>query len=260
MIGKLTGTLAEKNPPHILIDCQGVGYEVLVSMNTFYHLPAPGERVSLATQLIVREDAHLLYGFGSAQERSCFRELIKVSGLGPKTALALDDSLTQGVGASAEQAFPPLLAQATGWQVVNAGVSGDTSAQALARLPELLQQHRPQLVIVGIGGNDFLRRQSTSQTKQNITRIVQACLDADAQVLLVAIPGLGLLATAGLLSDHAMYEEIADELGVPLLADAWAQVLSEPQLRSDQIHANAQGYAAFTDKLLAGLRAHGLLR
>ncbi|PAT35486.1 arylesterase [Vandammella animalimorsus] len=176
------------------------------------------------------------------------------------TVLALGDSLTQGVGASAEQAFPPLLAQATGWQVVNAGVSGDTSAQALARLPELLQQHRPQLVIVGIGGNDFLRRQSTSQTKQNITRIVQACLDANAQVLLVAIPGLGLLATAGLLSDHAMYEEIADELGVPLLADAWAQVLSEPQLRSDQIHANAQGYAVFADKLLAGLRAHGLLR
>ncbi|PAT37296.1 Holliday junction branch migration protein RuvA [Vandammella animalimorsus] len=94
MIGKLTGTLAEKNPPHILIDCQGVGYEVLVSMNTFYHLPAPGERVSLATQLIVREDAHLLYGFGSAQERSCFRELIKVSGLGPKTALAVLSGLT----------------------------------------------------------------------------------------------------------------------------------------------------------------------
>ncbi|PAT39542.1 arylesterase [Vandammella animalimorsus] len=174
--------------------------------------------------------------------------------------LALGDSLTQGVGASAEQAFPALLAQATGWQVVNAGVSGDTSAQALARLPGLLQQHRPQLVIVGIGGNDFLRRQSTSQTKQNITRIVQACLDAGAQVLLVAIPGLGLLATAGLLSDHAMYEEIADELGVPLLAHAWAQVLSEPQLRSDQIHANAQGYAVFADKLLAGLRAQGLLR
>ncbi|MDO4723479.1 MAG: Holliday junction branch migration protein RuvA [Comamonadaceae bacterium] len=94
MIGKLTGTLAEKNPPHILIDCQGVGYEVLVSMNTFYHLPAPGERISLATQLIVREDAHLLYGFGSAQERSCFRELIKVSGLGPKTALAVLSGLT----------------------------------------------------------------------------------------------------------------------------------------------------------------------
>ena len=94
MIGKLTGTLAEKNPPHILIDCQGVGYEVLVSMNTFYHLPALDERVSLATQLIVREDAHLLYGFGSAQERSCFRELIKVSGLGPKTALAVLSGLT----------------------------------------------------------------------------------------------------------------------------------------------------------------------
>ena len=89
MIGKLTGTLLEKNPPELLVDCHGVGYEVQVSMSTFYNLPAVGEQVSLLTQFIVREDAQLLYGFGTAQERAAFRELIKISGVGPRTALSI---------------------------------------------------------------------------------------------------------------------------------------------------------------------------
>ena len=89
MIGKLTGTLLEKNPPEVVVDCAGVGYEVQVPMSTFYNLPALGERVSLLTQFIVREDAQLLYGFASAPERAAFRELIKVAGVGPRTALAI---------------------------------------------------------------------------------------------------------------------------------------------------------------------------
>ena len=89
MIGKLTGTLLEKNPPEVLVDCAGVGYEVQVPMGTFYNLPALGERVSLLTHFIVREDAQLLYGFGSAPERTTFRELIKVAGVGPRTALGI---------------------------------------------------------------------------------------------------------------------------------------------------------------------------
>ena len=89
MIGKLTGTLLEKNPPEVLLDCHGVGYEVQVPMSTFYNLPGVGEPVSLLTQFIVREDAQLLYGFGSAPERAAFRELIKVAGVGPRTALAI---------------------------------------------------------------------------------------------------------------------------------------------------------------------------
>ena len=89
MIGKLTGTLLEKNPPEVLLDCHGVGYEVNVPMSTFYNLPAVGERVSLLTQFIVREDAQLLYGFATAQERQAFRELIKISGVGPRTALSI---------------------------------------------------------------------------------------------------------------------------------------------------------------------------
>ncbi len=89
MIGRLSGTLVEKNPPEVMVDCHGVGYEVLVPMSTFYNLPAVGEKVVLLTQFIVREDAQLLYGFGSAQERQTFRELIKISGVGPRTALSI---------------------------------------------------------------------------------------------------------------------------------------------------------------------------
>ena len=89
MIGKLTGTLLEKNPPEVLVDCAGVGYEVQVPMSTFYNLPAVGQQVGLLTQFIVREDAQLLYGFGTATERAAFRELIKISGVGPRTALAI---------------------------------------------------------------------------------------------------------------------------------------------------------------------------
>jgi holliday junction DNA helicase RuvA len=89
MIGKLTGTLGEKNPPQVLVDCNGVGYEVDVPMSTFYNLPAPGEKVTLLTHLVVREDAQLLYGFGSSGEREAFRQLIKISGVGPRTALSV---------------------------------------------------------------------------------------------------------------------------------------------------------------------------
>lgn len=94
MIGRLSGTLLEKNPPQLLIDCNGVGYEVGVPMSTFYNLPALGEKVVLLTHLAVREDAHLLYGFGSAAERDAFKQLIKISGVGARTALSILSGLS----------------------------------------------------------------------------------------------------------------------------------------------------------------------
>jgi len=93
VIGRLRGTLAEKQPPHLLLDVGGVGYEVEVPMTTLYRLPAQGEIVTLHTHLVVREDAHLLYGFGEKRERELFRELIRLNGVGPKLALALMSSL-----------------------------------------------------------------------------------------------------------------------------------------------------------------------
>lgn len=89
MIGRLSGILVEKNPPQILVDCQGVGYEVDVPMSTFYNLPGLGEKVTLLTHLTVREDAHLLFAFGTAEERNVFRQLIKISGIGARTALSI---------------------------------------------------------------------------------------------------------------------------------------------------------------------------
>ena len=89
MIGRLSGILGDKNPPQIVLDCHGVGYEVDVPMSTFYNLPASGERVSLLTHFVVREDAQILYGFGTAEERTTFRQLIKISGVGPRIALGL---------------------------------------------------------------------------------------------------------------------------------------------------------------------------
>jgi len=94
MIGRLTGILLEKNPPQILLDVQGIGYELDVPMSTFYNLPALHEKVVLHTQLIVREDAHLLYGFLSNDERVAFRQLLKISGVGPKLALSVLSGLS----------------------------------------------------------------------------------------------------------------------------------------------------------------------
>jgi len=94
MIGRLSGVLLEKNPPQVLVDCQGVGYEVDVPMSTFYNLPHTGEKVTLFTHYVVREDAHLLFGFGSSSERAVFRQLIKITGVGARTALAILSGMT----------------------------------------------------------------------------------------------------------------------------------------------------------------------
>jgi Holliday junction DNA helicase RuvA len=94
MIGRLAGVLLEKNPPQILVEAGGVGYEIEVPMSTFYNLPASGERVTLLTHLVVREDAHLLYGFGTEAERRAFRQLLKISGVGARIALSVLSGLS----------------------------------------------------------------------------------------------------------------------------------------------------------------------
>ena len=96
MIGKFTGTLGDKNPPQVLVECHGVGYEVQVPMSTFYNLPGKGEPVSLLTHFVVREDAQVLYGFETAAEREAFRQLIKISGVGPRTALSVLSGMSVG--------------------------------------------------------------------------------------------------------------------------------------------------------------------
>ena len=175
------------------------------------------------------------------------------------TVLALGDSLTFGTGASAETSYPAVLAGLTGWNVVNAGVSGDTSAQALARLPALLAEHQPKLVIVSIGGNDFLRKLPESDTRAHVHAICKQSLDAGAQVLLVAVPRATVVAALGQMTDHALYAEVAKDLKIPLQREAWGEVLAQPDLRADAVHANARGYAQFARSVQGTAAAVGLL-
>ena len=128
MIGKLTGTLLEKNPPEFLVDCHGVGYEVQVPMSTFYNLPQVGQPISLLTHFIVREDAQLLYGFATAQERQTFRELIKISGVGPRMALSLLSGL------SIEELAQAVATQEAGRLVKVPGIGKKTAERLLLEL------------------------------------------------------------------------------------------------------------------------------
>ena len=174
--------------------------------------------------------------------------------------LALGDSLTHGTGASPAESYPAVLATLTGWQLVNAGVPGDTSAQGLARLPALLDEHRPALVLLGLGGNDLLRRQPEDALRANLREACERSRAAGAQVLLIAVPRPALAAAfTGSLADHPLYAELAAELALPLLSDGWASVLADDALRSDRIHANAQGYARFAARLRDAAQAAGLL-
>ena len=128
MIGKLTGTLTDKHPPEVIIDCHGVGYEVQVPMSTFYHLPALGQPVSLLTHFVVREDAQLLYGFATLQERHTFRQLIKVSGVGPRTALSILSGL------SADDLAQAVSLQEVGRLVKVPGIGKKTAERLLLEL------------------------------------------------------------------------------------------------------------------------------
>ncbi len=128
MIGKLTGTLLEKNPPQILIDCHGVGYEVDVPMSTFYHLPASGEKVALLTHFVVREDAQILYGFATTAEREAFRQLIKITGVGPRTALGILS------GMSVQDLAQAVTAQEVGRLVKVPGIGKKTAERLLLEL------------------------------------------------------------------------------------------------------------------------------
>lgn len=190
----------------------------------------------------------------------CGRETIKGSPVpAGAVVLALGDSLTFGTGAALASAYPAVLAQLTGWQVVNAGVPGDTSAQALDRTPALLQAHQPALVLLCIGGNDLLRRQDEAASKAAIEGLVNLIRQAAAQVMLIAVPKPSLAARfTGSLDDHPMYGQIAQTLKVPLHRQGWSTVLADDSLRADPLHANAAGYEAFAKGLMASLRASAL--
>ncbi len=175
--------------------------------------------------------------------------------------LALGDSLTAGAGVAPEQAWPALLAQKTGWAVINGGVSGDTSAQGLQRLPRLLEEHHPALVLVALGGNDMLRRLPQQETAANLSRIIALVKAQGAKAVLIATPNPSLMgAVFQNLSAPDFYRTVAKAQQVPLIENAIPDVLSDPQLKGDPLHPNAAGHALLASKLYRELAKIGFAR
>jgi len=158
MIGRLSGVLLEKNPPQILVDVNGVGYEVEVPMSTFYNLPETGAKVSLHTQFVVREDAQLLYGFLTERERATFRQLLKVNGIGAKSALGILS------GMSVEDLAQAIVLQEAALLVKIPGIGKKTAERLLLELKDKL-------------GSEFITAQPTAgQPKNSGNDILNALL------------------------------------------------------------------------------------
>ena len=176
------------------------------------------------------------------------------------TVLVLGDSLSYGTGAKDGEDYPTLLAQTTGWKIINKGVPGDTTAGGLERLPDLLEEYQPKLLIVELGGNDFLHQLPKGQTEANLKAILTLAKAQNIPTTLVAIPEFNALrAAVGSLSDHALYETIAKETQIPLIADVFSDVLSDRNLKSDQIHPNAAGYLKVNQKMHEALQKLGFV-
>jgi len=168
--------------------------------------------------------------------------------------VAFGDSLTHGTGASEGTAYPAVLASLTGHTVINAGVPGDTTTSGLQRLPEVLAEYRPRLVLLCLGGNDMLRKQSAAATEDNLRLLVQTIRASGAQVVLIGVPEPRLFG-----GTPDFYARIAEELQLPLEEDVFNEVLKDNQLKSDAIHANAAGYRKVAERLADLLREAGAL-
>lgn len=177
------------------------------------------------------------------------------------SVLALGDSLTEGMGVTPEQAWPALLAAKTGWVVTNGGISGNTSGEALQRLPSLLEQHAPVLVLVTLGGNDMLRQIPEAETIANLEKIIALIRARGARPVLLATPQPSLTRAAFQnLSAAGFYQQIADSQQIPLIKDAIADVISNPKLKADPLHPNAAGHALLADAILHELHTLGYVQ
>jgi acyl-CoA hydrolase len=175
------------------------------------------------------------------------------------SVLAFGDSVTFGTGAGDGEDWPSLLAASTGWQIINAGVPGDTAQAARSRLPALLAEHRPALVIIELGGNDFLRRRSAQAVREDLQHLLSVARQSGAQVVLIGVPELSLLAVvAGKPSDSPIYEALAEAEDVPLIRDVFSAVLARPEWCADRIHPNAEGYRQMASGIFTALQQLGL--
>jgi len=179
----------------------------------------------------------------------------KLAPLAPDAVvLAFGDSLTYGTGAAAAESYPAQLESLIARRVVRAGVPGEVTAAALARLPEALDEHAPRLLILCIGGNDFLRNLSKEAAARNVRAMVRTARDRGIDVVLIGTPEKGIF-----VSPPDFYAEIAEAFGIPYEGGIIGSVLRDTSLKSDPIHPNAQGYRKIAERLAELLREAGAL-
>lgn len=168
--------------------------------------------------------------------------------------VAFGDSLTQGTGATANNDYPSVLQQITGLKVVNAGVPGEETSQGLARINETLEKYQPKLVLLCFGGNDLIRKRPDATIKENLKQIIQAIQHAHSEVVLIAVPRPGLW-----LSVPDFYNELGEELQVPVENSALPKLLGDRDMKSDAIHLNDAGYKQLAQDVSAFLQKQGAL-
>ncbi|GAB6041459.1 arylesterase [Endothiovibrio diazotrophicus] len=168
--------------------------------------------------------------------------------------LAFGDSLTHGTGAEAEASYPAVLAKLTGRTVINRGVPGELSTAGLARLPGVLDETHPDLLILCHGGNDLLRKKDLRETAENLRRMVRLAREQGVEVMLIGVPAPGLL-----LGTAPLYETVAEELDLPIESRALADILGKRTLKSDTVHPNAAGYRALAEAVRHTLEGAGAL-
>jgi len=183
----------------------------------------------------------------------CGPNVPRIAPLGPNDVIvAFGDSLTFGTGAAENESYPAVLAQLISRKVLRSGVPGETTAGALERLESVLEEHRPKLVIVSLGGNDMLRKVDDATVKENLRRIIRTIQGRGVAVVLFGVPKPALITSA-----PEFYAELAKEFKIPYEGKIVTDVLYSPAEKSDSIHPNAKGYRRMAEAFAALLRKAG---
>ena len=185
----------------------------------------------------------------------CGEKVPRVAAVGPdEVIVAFGDSLTYGTGAAESESYPVVLAQLIGRRVVRAGVPGEVTAQGLVRLPQVIEEHQPALVIVCLGGNDMLRKLDEAQIRSNLRQIIRTLRDRGIAVVLVGVPKPALLTSAA-----AFYGELAKEYRIPYEGKILNHIMHQLDLKADAIHPNAKGYRRMAEAIAELLREAGAI-